>query len=312
MIATIGYLGPQGTNAEAALVSQADLEAVERVPFSSTRAVISAVTDGVVDAGFVPLENSVEGTVNLTVDVLAFDTDLFIMREVDRAVDLALIGEPGTHLNQITEVLSHPHALAQCRETIGRIAPRAELVASTSTAEAVSDVAADSVARAAVGTKHAARVHGLDVLVADVTDHEAGVTRFVLLGRSIPPPTGQDKTSIIAFLAKDKPGSLLSILQELAVRGLNMTKLESRPMKGELGDYFFYIDLEGHIGDALVADALRGLKYRHGGIKFVGSYARVRSDGLFDEPEQEAVWAEAGRWVDEIVGSISETHKTPQ
>ncbi len=301
----VAFLGPEGTITGEAVGALSELADAERVPCSTIPAVVACVEAGDADVGLVPIENSIEGTVTRTVDLLAFETDLFVTREVVQPVDLNLLGHPG---GEIREVLSHPHALAQCRAKIAEIAPEAELVATTSTAQAARDVAEDAVGagRVAIASKYAASLYGLDVLDEDITDYEGGATRFVLLGREIPAITGADKTSILAFLAQDRPGSLLGILQELAVRGLNLTKLESRPMKGELGDYFFVIDIEGHISDALLADALRGLRYRMHDIKFCGSYPRATRYGLFDEQEEEAAWADAGRWVDALLDRVTD------
>lgn len=297
---TVGFMGPAGTNTHDALVAQTDLADADHVALGSIREVIESVESGVVDLGIVPLENSLEGSVSDTIDLLVFDKDVQIRREIVRPVDLHLIGRAGTILADVTEVVTYPVAAAQCRANLRRLVPNARLVAANSTADAAAVVARDGGSRVAVATRLAAELSGLTVLQEDLPDHMGSETRFVLLGRTVPPPTGFDKTSIAVFQYQDRPGSLLAILQEFAVRGLNLTRLESRPTRGPLGDYYFLIDIEGHLADALLADALRGIKYRHRSVKFLGSYPRARTEGLFHEEEEEAAWAAAGDWVAEL------------
>lgn len=294
----IGYMGPAGTNTHDALVAQDDLAGAEHVALGSIREVAEAVEAGEVDAGVVPLENSLEGSVTDTIDLLVFDKELQVRREIVRPVDLQLAGAPGLVLDEVTEVVTYPVAAGQCRANLRKLVPNAQLVAANSTAEAAAIVAASGGPRVAVSTRLAAEMSGLAVLHEDLPDHSGAETRFVVLGRGIPPATGFDKTSIAVFQYEDRPGSLLAILQEFAVRGLNLVRLESRPTRGPLGDYYFLIDIEGHLADALLADALRGIKYRHRSVKFLGSYPRARREGLFDEVEEEAAWAAAGEWVD--------------
>ncbi|MBX7160933.1 MAG: prephenate dehydratase [Acidimicrobiia bacterium] len=296
----IGYMGPAGTNTHDALVAAADLAATDHVALASIREVAEAVEAGDVDAGVVPLENSLEGSVADTIDLLVFDKDLQIRREIVRPVDLHLVGRSGVVLDDVTEVVTYPVAAGQCRANLRKLVPNAQVVAANSTAEAAALVARSGGDRVAVSTRLAAEMSGLAVLHEDLPDHPGAETRFVLIGRGVPPATGYDKTSIAVFQYQDRPGSLLAILQEFAVRGLNLTRLESRPTRGPLGDYYFLIDIEGHLADALLADALRGIKYRHRSVKFLGSYPRARREGIFQEMEEEAAWAAAGEWVDDL------------
>jgi prephenate dehydratase len=274
---TIAFLGPVGTFSEQALLSQADLASARVLPMSSFGEVLRATEDGEVDYAFVAIENAIEGTVNATQDALVFDADLFIQREVVLPIHLDLMAQPGVALGDITKVMSYPHALAQCRHYVARELPGAEPEASNSTAEAARLIAAATgdLARtgAAIGPSRAAEVYGLEVLAHAIEDHADNATRFLLVTReTIPAATGHDKTSIVVFQRADEPGSLLSILHEFADRGINLTKLESRPTRRVLGDYCFLIDLEGHIADELVADALRSLRARQADVKFLGSY----------------------------------------
>lgn len=302
----VGFMGPAGTNTHDALVAQDDLADAEHVPLGSIREVAEAVESGEVSCGVVPLENSIEGSVSDTIDLLVFDKELQIRREIVRPVDLNLVGAPGLVLDDVAEVVTYPVAAGQCRANLRKLVPNAVFVAANSTAEAAAIVAGSGGNRVAVSTHLAAELSGLAVLHEDLPDHPGSETRFVLVGPGVPPATGYDKTSIAVFQYQDRPGSLLAILQEFAVRGLNLTRLESRPTRGPLGDYYFLIDIEGHLADALLADALRGIKYRHRSVKFLGSYPRARRDGLFHEGEEEAAWAAAGDWVADLGALLDE------
>ena len=177
-------------------------------------------------------------------------------------------------LGDVQTVVSFPHALAQCRGWLAKKLPAAEQRASHSTSDAAPrgrEVEADATIAAICNTL-AAELYGLEVLASEIEDHPENQTRFVLVGRGIPAPTGHDKTSIVCFQREDRPGSLLAILQEFAARAINLTKLESRPTKRGLGDYCFFIDAEGHIADEVIADALRNLAAKQAEVKFLGSY----------------------------------------
>jgi prephenate dehydratase len=274
---TIAFLGPVGTFSEQALLSQPDLATATALPMRSFGEVLRATEDGEVDYAFVAIENAIEGTVNAAQDALVFDADLFIQREVVLPIHLDLMARPGVSLSDITHVMSYPHALAQCRHFVARELPGATPEAANSTAEAARllAIADDDLARtgAAIGPRRAAEVYGLEILASSIEDHPDNATRFLLITRdAIPAPTGHDKTSIVVFQRADEPGSLLSILHEFADRGINLTKLESRPTRRGLGDYCFLIDLEGHITDELVADGLRSLRARQADVKFLGSF----------------------------------------
>ncbi len=310
MTPRVAFLGPPGTFTEEALLSQPDLAAGELVPIRSIAEVISAVENGETDLAVVPIENAIEGSVNITLDTLGFDADptLLIQREVVLSISLNLCAKPGTVLSDIKAVVSMPHAVAQCREWLASKLPGVEVVAANSTAEAAQQVARGrGASRAAISTSLAAHLYGLEVLAADVEDHPENQTRFVVLGRGLPPRTGHDKTSVVVFQSQDRPGSLLAILQEFAARAVNLTKLESRPTKRGLGHYCFFIDCEGHISDELVADVLRNLKAKHN-VKFLGSYP-VASEGAVGEARRKAAgkaWRVATAWVDELRSQVKE------
>jgi prephenate dehydratase len=303
----VGFLGPEGTFTEQALLSQDDLAAHELVALPSIPEVLHAVEHERVDLGFVAVENSIEGAVTVTVDNLAFETDLLIQREVVMGVQMNLLAPSGVGVADIRRVLSIPVATAQCRAFLRRELPAVVSVATSSTAEAAQLVAGaeDDGHTAAIAPSVAAKVYGLEVLATDIEDHPDNATRFVVVSRrGIQPPTGHDKTSVVIFQRTDRPGSLLTILQEFSARSINLTKLESRPTKKGLGHYCFLIDLEGHIGDELIADCLRDLKSKVEDVKFLGSYPAAGEHGPARRRQAEAAWREASEWVDRLRDEI--------
>ena len=271
---TLAYLGPPGTFTEEALLSLPVAEDADLVPLSTVPAIVRAVAHTEVDAGLIPIENSIEGSVNVTLDTLAFETDeVFITGEVVRAVRHALLGIPETHVERITDVLSHPHATAQCRDFLAARLPHAEVHAANSTAEAAREVAERGAhGWAAIGAPLAASLYGLAVLEQNIEDRVENATRFVLVGREPVGATGSDKTSVVCFIEKDRPGSLLAILHEFSDRQINLTKLESRPTKERLGEYCFFIDMEGHADEPPVRYAIDSLRTKILEVKVLGSY----------------------------------------
>ena len=303
----IGFLGPPGTFTEQALLSQDDLAAMELVPLASIPDVLAATEAGQVDLGFVPVENAIEGTVNVTLDTLAFETSLLIQREVVLAVELDLLVRPGTKLEDVRTVVSMPMATAQVRGYLSRELPNVTTVAANSTAEAARQVGEEGgEGMAAVGPSLAAELYGLDVLAAGIEDHPDNATRFVVVAREgVPAPTGHDKTTLVCFQRVDEPGSLLAMLQEFAARAINLSKLESRPTKRGLGDYCFIIDLEGHVADEVVADCLRDLKAKTLDVKFLGSYPAAGEHGESVRRDADAAWRAADAWVTDLRRGIA-------
>ena len=302
----VGYLGPPGTFCEQALLTQADLAAGELVDLPSITDVIEATVTGDVDLGVVPLENALEGAINVTLDTMTFDADVLIQREIVIGVQMNLLGVPGAELADIRRVLSIPVAIAQCRSFLRKELSGAELLASNSTAEAARLLAGDrDPATAAIGTALAAEIYGLEVLAVDIEDHPENQTRFGVLAREgIPAATGHDKTTIVVFQQADQPGSLLSILQEFAARAINLTNLHSRPTKQGLGDYCFLIELEGHLSDELVADCLRDLKSKQADVKFLGSYPAASPHGESVRRDADAAWRKADDWLRELRAQV--------
>lgn len=304
----IAFFGPAGTFTEQALLSQADLRGLERVPYATVPDVLDAVEGRETQYGLVPIENSIEGTVNFTQDALVFDHDLLIQREVVLDIEHCVVGQPGASLSGIRVLHSIPVATAQCHHFIRTAMASADVRAANSTSNAAqlaSDAHDPTVA--ALAPRSAAAHHGLAVLEDNVADHQGNQTRFVLVAKDIiPPKTGHDKTGIVVFQRADEPGSLISILQEFAARRINLSNLLSRPTKrGGLGDYCFIMYADGHIEDELVADALRELHAKQGSVKFLGSYPAAGIHAHSAREHADARWRDADDWVTELRSRIT-------
>jgi prephenate dehydratase len=302
-----GFFGPFGTFTQQALLSQPDLESAEHVAYRTVPDVLDAVERGEVDVGVVPIENSIEGMVNFTQDALAFDHDLLIQREVVIDIEHCLLVKPGGSLENITEIFSIPVATAQCHRYLREQLPDAEIRAAYSTADAARLVSEnESPHAAALGPRVAADVYGLQVIAADIADHDGNQTRFVVVAREgVPAPTGNDKTALVIYQRADEPGSLVSILQEFTARRINLSNLTSRPTKaGGLGDYCFIVYAESHVADELLADTMRALHSKQGGVKFLGSYPAADPHGESTREHADARWRQADDWVREIQRSI--------
>ena len=303
----VGFLGPLGTFTEQALKTQPDLAAAEHVLYRTMPDVLDAVEAGEVDLGFVAIENSIEGTVNLTQDELAFNHELLIQREVVLNIEHCLLAQAGTTIADITAVYSIPVATAQCHAFLRNNVGHAEVRATNSTAEAARLVAEGGmVGGAALAPRTSADLYGLQVLAADVADHGGNQTRFVVVAREgVPAPTGHDRTALVIYQRADEPGSLISILQEFAARRINLSNLLSRPTKdGGLGDYCFIVYLDGHVADELVADAMRALHSKQGHVKFLGSYPAAGEQAASARDHADARWRDADEWVERLRSQI--------
>jgi len=304
----IGFLGPAGTFTEQALLTQPDLAESTRLPYRTVPDVLDAVESGEVELGFVPIENSIEGTVNYTQDALVFDHDLLIQREVVMDIEHCLLAPKGAQVGSIRTVHSMPVATAQCHEYLRTMLKQADIKAANSTAEAAQTVAnLKDPSIAAVGPRAASTYYELEVIAEHIADHGSNQTRFVLVGKgTIPQPTGHDRTALVVFQRADEPGSLISILQEFAARRINLSQLLSRPTKrGGLGDYCFIIYADSHIKDELMADVLRDLHAKQGAVKFLGSYPAAGVHAHSAREHADARWREADDWINELRSRIA-------
>ncbi len=297
------YLGPEGTFTEAAL--RAVDPVAEPLPCPTIQAALAAVRDGTAERAVVPIESSVEGIVTATLDDLAHGAAsdsgrmLAISAEVQIPIAFALLARPGTTLADVKTVGGHPQAMPQCRRWLAASLPGSEWVPAASNAEAARQVA-DGQLDAALAGAFAADRYGLEILANDVHDRPNAVTRFVVVSPRgpLPAPTGADRTSLAAFLADDHPGALMEILTEFAVRGINLTTIQSRPTGDRLGQYYFFVDCEGHIDDARVGEAVMGLRRVCADVRFLGSYPRCDGGTTQVRPgTSDAEFAEAAAWL---------------
>jgi len=295
----LGYFGPAGTFTHQALLSLGLDE--EARPYATVPGTLDAVRDGVVRAGLVPIENSVEGGVTATLDNLAVGRPLVIVGEVLLPVQFGLYVRPGVALDDIRKVLTHPHAAAQTRGWIAAHLPHAEVTEGGSTAAAAAEVAKpDSAYDAAVCAAVAGEMYGLEAAASQIADNPDAVTRFILVSRPCPPPapTGHDKTTLIAYMREDHSGALLEILEQFASRGVNLCRIESRPTREGLGNYCFSIDAEGHLADTRIADALMGLHRTCKRVDFLGSYPRADLvEATVPKGHRESDYAKASAWL---------------
>ena len=278
MTKRLGFLGPAGTYCEEAAIGYDS--AASLVPLRSIPAVIAAVDAQEVDEGVVPIENSLEGAVTFSLDLLIHDSNMFICSEVLVPVQHRLIGKAGTKLEDIRVVYSHPQGLAQCRGYLEKHLPHAQQSASLSTAGSVTDMHQSDVVAAAIANERAAGLFDGTILVSDIQDDPNNVTRFVVLGPKDHAPTGVDKTSICFDFEHDAPGILYEVLGELSKRGINLAKIESRPTRRSLGRYIFLIDVDGHREDPAVKEALAAVKAQVSMFKIFGSYPRQISSDI--------------------------------
>ena len=270
MSGRLGFLGPSGSYTEQAALNHDSMARL--LPFSSVRGVVEAVRSGDVDEGVVPIENSLEGAVTATVDLLIHASGPMIRHEQVLEIEHCLLGRSETRRDRIEEIYSHPQALAQCRAFLAESFPEARPIASLSTSAAVEEMQSSSSTAAAIANERCAALYGAEILERGVQDDPNNQTRFVVLASTDHPPTGLDKTSICFDFAADAPGILHTALGELAKRGINLTKVESRPTRTSLGRYIFLVDLEGHRDDDVVRDALAGVQSQVSMFRVLGSY----------------------------------------
>ncbi|RKQ33683.1 prephenate dehydratase [Kocuria tytonis] len=309
------FLGPEGTFTEAALLQVPGTDAAVRTPMGSVPAALAAVREGRVDAAVVPIENSVEGGVTATLDDVSFGAELRILREIVVPIRFVLVAPAGTELADVHAISTHTVAWAQIRRWVAQHLPDADYVPAPSTAASAVAMldGAGGVSTEGLGYDAAvcspvvvAQHPELHVLAGDIGDNTQAVTRFVLVARPdapMPAPTGADKTSLVVPLWEDRPGALLDILEQFSTRGVNLTRIESRPTKAHLGDYFFSVDIDGHIQDDRVADALMGVRRICPRTRFLGSYPRADQRAVpVATHHSDAAFIQARSWVDNLKG----------
>ena len=276
----VAFLGPEGTFSEEALLASPFGEGAQPVPQATIFDCVMAVQEGTSDRALVPIENSLEGSVNATVDALVFEaTDVAIVGELVHPIRHCLIAHDELELQAIERVLSHPQASGQCRRFLLERLPQAEVVPADSTADAVRIVAREARPWAALGPRLAAELYGARILLDGVEDHPDNETRFALLERAdhggwtpYAPIADAWKTSVAFWGLPDAPGSLVSALQEFASRGVNLSRIESRPRREGLGRYIFFADLEGHVSEPPIAEALAAIEASAETLRILGCY----------------------------------------
>ena len=275
MTVRVAHLGPAGTFTEEAALRYAPEG--QLIPCSSIAAVASAVDSGMADEGVVAIENSLQGSVTETLDLLIHQSSLLIRRELVLPIEHYLLAKPGTQPADVQVIYSHPQALAQCRDFLERCFPKAELVAALSTTAGVEQMQASTAPSAAIGPRRAEELYGAQVLARGIQDNPNNVTRFVVLAPSDHAVTGKDKTSICFSFSEDRPGLLHTAIGEFAVRKINLSKVESRPTKQTLGEYYFLIDLAGHKENPNVREALERVRGMTSILKVFGSYPQFEN-----------------------------------
>lgn len=277
MARTLAFLGPSGTYTEEAALLY-DPEAELR-PFPNITAVGMAVASGETGQGVAPIENSIEGSVNFTLDLLVSEASIYIRNEIVIPIEHYLMGKPGTRVDEVQVVYSHPQALAQCREYLERNFASAARSASLSTAQAVEEAMDSGVPSAAIAPRRSAELYGAEILASGIQDVVANATRFVVLAKSDHPPTGNDKTSLFFTFDQDAPGQLYGVMGEFARRDINLAKIESRPTKRSLGQYVFFVDCDGHREDQLLGQAIDAISRRVSLLRVMGSYPKWTEQG---------------------------------
>jgi prephenate dehydratase len=307
--ATYSFLGPSGTFTEAALAQVPEARGKTWRPVNNVPEALDDVVSGRSIAAMIAIENSIEGGVSVAQDALATTPGLRIVGEYLVPVSFILVARPGTQLADVRTINAHPVAYAQCHRWLNRTVPGHIHIPATSNVAAASALldpaALGGPSDAAIAPPTIVEHHDLDVLATGIADDSNAMTRFVLVGRParLPAPTGADKTSVIVELPEERPGTLLTMLQQFSTRGVNMSLIESRPVGDALGRYRFVIDLDGHIRDERVADALVGLRRFSPNVIYLGSYPRAdRQPVQFDPRYRDEVFIGAREWLQEILG----------
>lgn len=298
------FLGPSGTFTEAALLQVPGADQAERVPAASVLSALTMVDEGTVDGAMVPIENSVEGGVTATLDAVSVAHNLHIVGEALVPITFVVVSREPMVLSQVRSVATHSHAWAQVRRWAEASVPHAEYIPASSTAAGAQSLLGERpAADAAICSPLVAEQLGLHVIASGIEDVPGAVTRFVLVTKPGPSPemTGADKTTVMIPLPEDRPGALMEILEHFSTRGVNICRIESRPTGNGMGDYFFSMDLEGHIAEARVADALTGIHRVSPKIRFLGSYPRAdRKPQQVTQDVSDAAFSAARAWISSL------------
>ena len=285
----IGYLGPEGSNSEEAgkLYARRIKGKAELYSYATIHDLLSAANRGKIKEAVAPIENSIEGTIAIVPDMLVREVNLMIRQEIILPIHHYLLAQKGTRLREITDIISNPPPLEQCQDFLRKKLPHAKLHLAYSTSDAVRQVATSLGEKviahgkvkgsvfAAIGTAASARLYGLKIIASRINAHD-NQTRFVVLSKNDHPRTGRDKTSIVFTIAMDRPGGLHDVLSEFAVRNINLTKIESRPSKKALGDYCFFVDMEGYRSDPIILQTMKEIKSKTSFLKILGSYPKAK------------------------------------
>jgi prephenate dehydratase len=301
----IAYLGPAGTFTEMAAGLLPHADKAQLIPVASVTDAMDAVLDGSADRAVVPIENSIEGGVSATSDALANTAGVQIYGEYLIPVRFDLMAKPGTKLAEISEVLTHPVAYAQSRKWLEQNLSSHSHIPAASTAAAAKALAAGASAHAVVAASAAAQLYGLEILASDIGENKEAQTRFIELGRAGKPAkkTGSDKTSVVVELPGDKPGGLLEMLEQFAARGVNLSRIESRPIGDRFGRYRFNIDAQGHVEDEAIAEALMGLHRFSPKVIFLGSYPRAdKNESVHLGNNENSDYESAKSWLSSLRG----------
>ncbi|MEY4713918.1 MAG: prephenate dehydratase [Actinomycetota bacterium] len=299
----IAYLGPRGTFTELAAKQLPGADSAELVAMASVTEALDAVVSGKVDRAVVPIENSIEGGVSATSDALTNTAGVQIFGEYLVPVTFNLLVRPGTKLTDIKTVLTHPVAYAQTRKWLSAKLPGHSHIPAASTAAAAKSISEDKLADATIAGPGVQELYGLEVISENIGENPEAQTRFIEVGRSGKPPkkTGSDKTSLVVELPDDRPGALLEMLEQFAARGVNLSRIESRPVGDRFGRYRFNIDVQGHVADEAIAESLMGLHRFSPKVIYLGSYPRAdKSESVHDGNNANNDYEAAKRWVDSL------------
>lgn len=299
----IAYLGPKGTFTEQAALQLPGVKETNLLPVASATEALDAVISGKAKRAVVPIENSIEGGVSATSDALANTPGVQIYGEYLVPVTFDLLVRPGFTLKQIQSILTHPVAYAQTRNWLSKKLPNHSHIPAASTAAAAKSVSEDKLADATIAAPSVAKIYGLVSLASNIGDNKSAQTRFIEVGKSgkPSPKTGSDKTSLVVELPDDRPGALLEMLEQFAARGVNLSRIESRPLGDRFGRYRFNIDIQGHVLDEAIAEAMMGLHRFSPKVIYLGSYPRAdKSKSVHDGNNANQDYQAAKAWLNSL------------